>query len=102
MMVKSDLTNQQKGFPIGSGLIFCADSTRDFQSSNVFDGMSAEEYAEWRIYRNSIALEFGPWEPVGCFEFKGEEEQVTCYLDIIRPCHFILLKPTNFRKFPYD
>ena len=29
-------------------------------------------------------------------------EQLTITLDVQRPCNYILLKPTNFRRFPYD
>jgi hypothetical protein len=42
------------------------------------------------------------WEPVGYFEFIDSQEQTTITLDIHRSCNFILLKPTNLRKTPYD
>jgi ubiquitin-activating enzyme E1 len=43
-----------------------------------------------------------PNEPVGYFEFEGEAKEVLFYLDVIRPCKYIMLKPTNFRKTPHD
>lgn len=102
VIVKSDTTNASRGFPIGAGLIFTSCSADGFEGSGVFDGMEKDDYANWRAYRTTIPYEFEEWEPVGCFELEGSELEVKCKLDLVRPCNFILLKPTNFRKQPYN
>lgn len=102
VVVGSALKNQNLGFPIGSGLIFVSDTVEQLRESAHFAEMDMEEYKQWRKTRTRIEQEFQAWEPVGCFEFTTNDETVSVRLDVIRECYYVLLKPTNFRKVPYD
>ena len=100
--VGSGLKNVKCGFPLGSGLIFTADHPSQFNLSSCFAGMSLAAYKEWALQRKNFSEPIKAWEPVGCFEFEDCTEQLTIPLDVQRACNYMLLKPTNFRRKPYD
>ena len=39
-----------------------------------------------------------PYEPAAFFDFEGSDVQITVDIDFKRPCKYIFLKPTGFRK----
>lgn len=51
VIVKNEITNVQRGFPVGSGLIFTAQLESGLQGNHVFEGMEMEEYRNWREFR---------------------------------------------------
>ena len=100
--IGSGMKNSNCGFPIGSGLIFLSDTLDELQHSSYFSQMELVEYQRWRKLRASYNEPIQAWEPVGCFEFNTNEETLTFNLDVVKDAFYVLLKPTNFRKVPYD
>ena len=90
------------GFPIGSGLIFTANHLSHLDMSSKFHQMKHEQFLEWFKVRTREGREFEPWEPVGSFQFDAQSESVTVELLFVRPCKYILMKPTSMRSKPED
>jgi len=88
------------GFPIGSGLIFTANFLSHLNIPAKFQNMTHQQYLQWLSARSQSSDELEPWEPVGSFELDGNSESITVDLQYVRPCKYILLRPTNMRTKP--
>ncbi|CAK77507.1 unnamed protein product (macronuclear) [Paramecium tetraurelia] len=98
VIIKSEVTNVFRGFPIGMGLIFISKEEHELNDTSEFDNFDKQQYEKWKSTHQSLHAN----EPVGYFEFEAESKEAFCQLEVIRPCKYIMLKPTNFRKTPHD
>ncbi|CAD8160802.1 unnamed protein product [Paramecium pentaurelia] len=98
VIIQSEITNVFRGFPIGAGLIFVSKEEYEFNDTSEFDNFDKQQYEKWKSTHQSLHAN----EPVGYFEFEADSKEVLCQLEVIRPCKYIMLKPTNFRKTPHD
>ncbi|CAD8078852.1 unnamed protein product [Paramecium sonneborni] len=98
VIIKSEITNVFKGFPIGAGLIFISKEEHELFDTTEFDNFDKQQYESWKLNHQSLYAN----EPVGYFEFEADSKEVLCQLEVIRPCKYIMLKPTNFRKTPHN
>ncbi|CAK71945.1 unnamed protein product (macronuclear) [Paramecium tetraurelia] len=96
--VKSEITNVFRGFPIGTGLIFTSKEEHELNDTSEFDYFDKQQYEKWKSTHQSLFAN----QPVGYFEFEGDSKEALCKLEVIRPCKYLMLKPTNFRKTPHD
>jgi len=90
------------GHPIGSGLIFTSNTLSFLSDIEAYADMNHKTFQEWFRKRSKTGREMQPNEPVGSFEFTDSSESLTIDLSHIRPCRYILLKPTNMRVTPQD
>ena len=91
-------------YPMGAGLVFCANSVKEFDSifKNklvYYNIQSRRNYDQWFDNRNKINMPLRENEPVAFFEL-GSNREITITLEQTRPCKFIMLMPTDFRKKP--
>jgi hypothetical protein len=87
-------------YPMGAGLIFCATSLKDLENvKKYYQIQTRVQYERWLESRQNVKLPLQDNEPVAFFEL-GSENEVTVNLSLDRPCKYILLMPTDFRKKP--
>ena len=91
-------------YPIGAGLIFCANSVKEFdfvlKNKIVYYNLqNGKHYDQWLSNRNKINMPLRETEPVAFFEL-GSNREVTITLEQSRPWKYIMLMPTDFRKKP--
>ena len=87
-------------YPIGAGLVFCANSKKEFENiKKYYPIQTREQYDKWLSKRKEIKLPFREGEPAGFF-YLGNEREVTVKFDQQRVSKYILLCPTDFRKKP--
>ena len=99
-MVRSTLVEETKHKPIGSGIIFISNRLSDFKDTP-YSFETEEEYNGWLEKRRQYKVELQEFEPAGFFQM-GPELGLTFTLNVERPCRYIYLKPTAFRKKPSD
>ena len=62
--------------------------------------MSHDEYKNWLELKRASGKSWEPHEPVGSFLYTDSSEYITIDLDYVRPCRYILVKPTSMRAAP--
>lgn len=99
VVIQSDFTVINGGFPLGAGLIFLSNSLTNFFVDPSFQSMTPAQYKEYASNRTHEPYE---WEPVASFLFDEKSETLAIDLDYKRPCKYVLIKPTNMRTSPKD
>lgn len=97
--VRSNVASKCGAYPIGSGIVFIADILAAFEKTTPFHKFTLQDYNDWKQERMKDSTPLKVYEPVAYFEF-DTDTQVTFDIDFQRPCKYILLKPTGFRKKP--
>mmetsp|Transcript_1570 Transcript_1570/g.1879 ORF Transcript_1570/g.1879 Transcript_1570/m.1879 type:complete len:235 (+) Transcript_1570:1145-1849(+) len=86
-------------YPVGAGLVFCTNSESIRYSEKYYHIQTSEHYHDWLAKRNEFKLPLREYEPAAFFSLDNEKE-VTVTIDAARPCKYIVLMPTDFRKKP--
>lgn len=99
LTVRSNTNSKCGAYPVGSGIIFISDNLSAFEHTIPFHKFTLSDYNEWRQERLKDPTPLKPYEPVAYFEFENDTS-ITVDIDFQRPCKFIMMKPTGFRKKP--
>ena len=76
-----------------------ADHLSAFELTSPFHKFSKADYDTWKQERVKDPSPHRPYEPVAYFEM-DTDIQTQVELDFKKPCRYIFLKPTGFRKKP--
>lgn len=87
-------------YPVGAGLIFCANSLKEFENAKkYYQIQTKKEYEKWLNNRLELKLPLRESDPAAFFILDGERE-VTVNFENPKACKYVLLMPTDFRKKP--
>ena len=71
-VVRSTTASKSGAFPIGSGILFGADTMSAFEKTYPFHKFNKSDYQDWKSERMKDPTPLRPWEPIAYFEFDTE------------------------------
>jgi hypothetical protein len=87
-------------YPIGSGLLFCANSLSELANiKKYYHIQTREQYEAWLQNRKQLKLPLRENEPIAFFDL-GAEHEITVSIEEARACKYVMLMPTDFRRRP--